>query len=395
MKTKPSVAAIVIATYNEAESIGSMIDCLFTQIIPTIKNWHPVVVIVDDTSPDKTYEIVQKYQKKYPDLHLVINPQKLGMGNAIVKGFHYAIDKLHASVVCEFDADFQHPPEDLLKLLDQIDQGYDFVLGSRKIAGGSVPAVWGLKRKFFTYIGGFVSRFVMFFPFKSFFQITDPTTGLRASRVKGFVDHINLDHLYSLKFGYKIELLYRMVKLGAKVKEIPLRFGLREKGESKIAKDTARDILTVSILCRLYDDKTQKFLKFGLVGGFGFIINLVGLKIFNSVYQNFPFPVGVINFLANATAAEMSIVSNFTWNNLWTFAEDKITSPSELISKFITFNLSSIVGGILVPSLIVGLGTQLLGDSTKFIFLVIAVFGFTIPYNWFVYNKFIWGKKKK
>src|SRR3989344_8908272 len=102
MKSTLPTAAIIIATYNEAGSIGSMIDCLFKQILPTIPNWHPIVVIVDDTSPDKTYKIVQKYQTKYPDLHLVINPQKLGMGNAIVKGFHYAIDKLEAQVVCEF-----------------------------------------------------------------------------------------------------------------------------------------------------------------------------------------------------------------------------------------------------------------------------------------------------
>ena len=171
MPTKTQTAAIIIATYNEAGSIGSMLDCLFTEILPKISNWNCQVVVVDDTSPDKTYEIVQKYQKKYADLHLVINPAKLGMGNAIVKGFQYAMTKLNADVVCEFDADFQHPPEDIPKLLAEIDNGYDFVIGSRKIAGGSVPASWGLKRKFFTYFGGFVSRFIMFFPFKPFFKI--------------------------------------------------------------------------------------------------------------------------------------------------------------------------------------------------------------------------------
>lgn len=391
--TKPDsqVAAIIIATYNEAGAIGKMLDTLFGKIFPRIAGWRCLVVVVDDTSPDKTYEIVKNYQKKYPDLHLIINPQKLGMGNAIVKGFKYSMEKLNADVVCEFDADFQHPPEDIPNLLAKIDEGYDFVIGSRKIKGGSVPSSWGLKRKFFTHVGGFVSRFVMFFPFPSFFRVTDPTTGLRASRVKGFVDHIDLDHLYSLKFGYKIELLYRMIGLKAKFAEIPLRFGLRETGESKISKDTAKDIFRVSLKCRWYDDFTQKFLKFGLVGGFGFIINVVGAKLFKSLLLSSLLSISLINGLSNGLAAEISIISNFIWNNLWTFKAEKITDADKLISKFLTFNLSSIVNGIVIPSTVISLLTHFFGDRL-FLYQVIAIFGLTIPLNWLTYNRVIWKK---
>ncbi|HAP37446.1 hypothetical protein A2574_03740 [Candidatus Shapirobacteria bacterium RIFOXYD1_FULL_38_32] len=388
-----NTAVIVIATYNEAGSIQEMLDTLFGKIIPQIPNWDCKVLIVDDTSPDKTYEIVQKNQKKYSDLHLVINPVKLGMGNAIVKGFHYAMDKLNADVVCEFDADFQHPPQDIPKLLAEIDKGYDFVLGSRKIKGGSVPDSWGLMRKFFTYVGGFTSRFIMFFPFRGFFQITDPTTGLRASRVKGFVDQIDLDHLYSLKFGYKIELLFRMIQLGAKVKEIPLKFGLREKGESKIAKDTAKDILFVSIKCRWYDEFTQKFLKFGTVGGIGFVINFVGFRLLKITFKDLPYDISIINWISNAIAAECAIISNFIGNNIWTFAQEKITSFNQIITKFFTFNLSSVLTGIIIPSTFVAILTYLLGDQWSSIYLVIGIFLITIPLNWLVYNKIIWKKQ--
>ncbi|MFA6518842.1 MAG: glycosyltransferase [Candidatus Shapirobacteria bacterium] len=392
--TKPSqkTAVVVIATYNEAGAIGNMIDTLFGKIFPKITNWHCQVLVVDDTSPDKTYEIVQRYQKKYSDLHLVINPEKKGMGNAIVKGFQYAMQHLKADVVCEFDADFQHPPEDIPNLLAKIDEGYDFVIGSRKIKGGSVPSSWGFMRKFWTYVGGFASRSVMFFPFPSFFKVTDPTTGLRASRVKGFVDQIDLDHLYSLKFGYKIELLYRMINLKAKFTEIPLRFGLRETGESKISKDTARDIFFVSLKCRWYDEFTQKFLKFGLVGGFGFIINVVGARVFKSFLLTPDSNISLINGLSNGLAAEISIISNFIWNNLWTFKSEKITQASQLVSKFLTFNLSSILNGIVIPSVIISLLTGLFGDHL-FLYQVIAIFGLTIPLNWLTYNRVIWKKK--
>jgi dolichol-phosphate mannosyltransferase len=390
-KTKKPVAAVVIATYNEAGAIGNMLDTLFGKIFPKINNWHCQVVVVDDTSPDKTYEIVENYQKKYYDLHLVINPEKKGMGNAIVKGFKYAMEQLKADVVCEFDADFQHPPSDIPNLLAKIGDGYDFVIGSRKIKGGSVPSSWGLKRKFFTYVGGFTSRFVMFFPFPSFFKVTDPTTGLRASRVKGFVDRINLDHLYSLKFGYKIELLYRMINLKAKFAEIPLRFGLRETGESKISKDTARDIFLVSLKCRWYDEFTRKFIKFGLVGGFGFIINVVGAKLFKSFLLSSNLHISLINGLSNGLAAEISIISNFIWNNLWTFRADTITDPGKIVVKFLTFNLSSILNGIVIPSTIIATLTGLFGDNL-FIYQVIAIFGFTVPLNWLTYNRIIWKK---
>ena len=75
-----------------------------------------------------------------------------------------------------------------------------------------------------------MARFILFFPFKNFFKITDPTTGLKASRVKGFVDKMDMDNLYSKKFGYKLEFLFKMVLLGAKIKEIPLKFGRRTLG---------------------------------------------------------------------------------------------------------------------------------------------------------------------
>ena len=392
MNQTKQTAVIVIATYNEAESVTEMMDTLFNKIIPSINNWQCKVLIVDDTSPDKTYEIVQQLQKKYSELYLVINPVKLGMGNAIVKGFHYAMDKLNDYVLVEFDCDFQHPPSDIPKLLNEIENGADFVIGSRKIAGGSVPQSWGSKRKFFTYVGGFVSRFIMFFPFKPFFQVTDPTTGLRASRVKGFVDKIDLDHLYSLKFGYKIELLFRMIQLKAKFKEIPLQFGLREKGESKIAKDTAKDIFWVSVKCRWYDEFTQKFMKFGVVGGVGFVVNTLGAKIFKSILITPESNLSVLNGLTNAMAAELAIISNFIFNNIWTFSEQKITQFNQLFSKFITFNLSSVITGIIIPSVVIGILTSIFGDKL-FLYQVIAIFGLTIPLNWIVYNTFIWKKK--
>ena len=248
---KSQIAVVVIPTYNEKATIGSMIDALCSEVFPKIANWKCHLLIVDDTSPDGTYRVVQAKQKIYQNVHLYLNPEKAGIGNAYVKGFEYAMRELKADVVIEIDGDFQHPPQDVIKLLKEIDNGADYVMGSRKIKGGSIPKGWGFKRVFFSQIGGFVARFIMFFPLRQFWQVTDPTTGLKASRVKGFVDHMDMHHLHSLKFAYKIEFLFQMVVLGAKVKEIPLKFQIRQAGASKIDTDTALDVFKTAILLRM------------------------------------------------------------------------------------------------------------------------------------------------
>jgi dolichol-phosphate mannosyltransferase len=386
-------AVVVIPTYNEKETIGEMIDVLCEKVFPSIADWDCHLLVVDDTSPDGTYKIVEEKQKKFKKLHLLLNKTKAGIGMAYVKGFRHAMNELKADVVLEFDGDFQHPVECIPVMLKEIDQGADYVLGSRKIPGGSNPKGWGLKRVFFSVFGGLTARFLLFFPFKPFFQITDPTTGLKASRVKGFVDHLQMDHLITYQFAYKLELLFQMVKLKAKIKEIPLKFSLRDRGESKITTNTAKESLRTAFLLRWRDDFTQKFIKFGTVGFIGFLINFSGFRLLKITLKDLPLDVSLINWVANAIAAEVAIISNFIWNNLWTFAKEKITNINQLISKFITFNLSSVVTGILIPSTFVSICTYLIGDQWSSIYLIIGIFGITVPLNWIIYNKIIWKKK--
>lgn len=401
---KPT-AVIIIPTYNEAENIGKMIEYLNTKTFVDIKNkikglsqtWQMKILVVDGNSPDGTGKIVDKLSKKYSNTFLYTETSKDGIGAAYLKGFQYAKDKLKADFVFEFDGDFQHPPESIPVMLKAMEAGYDYVIGSRKIKGGSNPKGWGFKRVFFSEVGGFTARFMMFFPFKNFFKVTDPTTGLKVTRVKGFVDKMDLDwkgsRLLTKSFGYKLQLLFETLKMGAKFKEIPLQFHVRNAGESKIEAKTAKDIFRVAFLLRWHDDFTQKFLKFGTVGGVGFIINTVGAKLFKSALISDNSNLSLLNGISNALAAEISIISNFIFNNLWTFSKEKITDKNKLITKFLTFNFSSVFSGIVIPSIIIALLTALFGDKL-FLYQVIAIFGLTIPLNWIIYNKVIWKNKK-
>ena len=384
MPKPKKTAVVVIPTYNEAATIGDMVDYLFTKTFPTIKDWQMKLLVVDDTSPDGTYKVVQQKQNKYQDLYLSLSKEKAGLGGAYVRGFKYAMKELKADVVIEFDGDFQHPPETIPVMLTEIDNGADYVLGSRKIKGGSNPRGWGFKRVFLSEFGGFTARFILFFPFKNFWRITDPTTGLKASRVKGFVDRLDMDHLYSRSFAYKLEFLFKMMALGAKVKEIPLQFGLRESGASKIEPQTAKEILLTVIKLRLNDPFTNKFLKFGTVGFVGYVVNAVGLAVV--------FNLTGIEWLAWLISTELAVINNFTWNNLWTFKADKITGLGMLAKKFAQFNFTSI--GALLIQTISGAGLVYLTGINRQILLPFIIVFLVLPFNWTMYNRVIWRKKK-
>lgn len=394
-------AVIVIPTYNEAEIIGKTIDYLCTKTFPDIRtqknlthHWQMKILVVDGNSPDGTGKVVQAKSKLYPDVYLYTETSKDGIGAAYLKGFKYAVEKLSADFVFEFDSDLQHPPETIPVMLRKMEEGYDYVVGSRKIEGGSNPPGWGFKRLLFSEVGGFIARIILFFPFKNFWRVTDPTTGLKVTRVKGFVDQMDMDysrHLLTRSFGYKLQLFYETLKMGAKFTEIPLKFQARTTGESKIEPQTAKEIFRIALILRWQDEFTQKFLKFAIVGGFGFVVNVIGAKIFKNILLHPNSNLSLINGLSNALAAELAIISNFIWNNLWTFAEEKIISPRQLFSKFLTFNFSSIVTGIVIPSTVIAALTAVFGDHL-FLFQVIAIFGLTIPLNWLVYNKIIWKK---
>lgn len=395
MKSTQETAVIVIPTYNEAGSIGQMIEHLCTKTFPGLdKKWDMKILVVDGNSPDGTGKVVSEKTKKYKNVTLFTETSKDGIGAAYLKGFKYAMEKLNADYVFEFDGDFQHPPEIIPHMLQAMDDGYDYVIGSRKIKGGSNPKGWGFYRWFLSEFGSLVARFVLFFPFKNFLKVTDPTTGCKVTRVKGFVDQLNLDysHLYTKSFGYKFQLLFETLALGAKFKEVPLVFQVRTTGESKIEQQATVEMLLTTFKIRWFDEFTQKFLKFGIIGGFGFVVNVVGAKLFKSIMLNPTSNVSLVNGVSNAMASELAIISNFTFNNFWTFAAQKITSPQVLVTKFLTFNLSSLVTGIVIPSVVIAILTSLFGDYL-FLYQVIAIFGLTIPLNWMVYNTFIWKKK--
>ncbi len=220
--------AIVMPTYNEASNIGRMIDMLFEEVFPAISDSEMFLIVADDESPDGTGRIVEERLDRYSKLFLLPG-KKRGLGHAYVRGFKYAINELKADAVVEMDADFQHNPEYLKEMVGKFTTGAYYVIGSRFVTGGSIPPGWAFYRKAISVLGNRFAGYVL-----KLDSIYDLTTGFRLTRVKGVLDRIDLDNLMALEnFAYKVDLLYKTVKLTENTVEIPIHFAERESERSK------------------------------------------------------------------------------------------------------------------------------------------------------------------
>lgn len=388
---------IVIPTYNEREQTPRMIEAL-AKFFETVKKHDMHLLYADDTSPDKTYEVVREYMKKYEWLHLSMNEEKAGIGGAYSKAFKYAMSELNADYILEFDSDFQHRVEDIPTLLAKIDEEYDLVIGSRYVAGGSIPEEWGIKRKFFSVVGNLVCRVGFLMP-----GIHDFTTGFKLTKVKGNLDSYNLDGFYSSSFAYKIQMTAEMKSLGKKITEVPIQFMSRKTGESKLIKNELGDFLRVIFLFQLNNPKMRKFIKFGTVGFIGYVINAISLELFSgtalaaSLGNTFGGLRGTaLGFIAEssawaaALAAELAIINNFVLNNIWTFKDVMITKPLKILLSFLKFNLAS-VGAIIIQFIVVGSMVMIIGDTRliRQIGILVAM-PLVLAFNYTMYNVFIW-----
>jgi len=365
-------------TYKEKDNIGKMIHELFEKEFPEIKAEMHLLVVNDlplgGGKDDGTGDAVREFTKKYKNLH-ILEDEKQGLGWAYIRGMKYAVGKLHADAVMEMDADFQHPPRFVRPMVEAYLNGADYVIGSRYIKGGSVPAQWAFHRKAVSFFGNLFIRIVLVKP-----SIHDLTTGFRLTKVKGVLDKIKLERLMEpTRFAYKVDLLSQSIKNAQKVVEVPLEFAPRTEEKSKFSMKEMIATFKVATILGIRDK--ERFIKYGIVGFTGYVINAVGLEVF----YNLGFSSGV----AASIGGEFAIISNFVLNNFWTFRDEKITSFGKVVSKFIQFNLSSI-GAIVIQGIVVGVLTALFGEGVRQIALIIAVGFFIIPYNYAMYNIFIW-----
>lgn len=216
-----SKSLVIIPTYNEIENIQDII----ISVMSLEAGFH--ILIVDDNSPDGTAGEVKTLQDKWPDqVHLLEREGKNGLGTAYIAGFHHALENGY-EIVFEMDADFSHNPVDLLKLQKATEDGADLVIGSRYVTGVNVVN-WPMGRVLMSYFASWYVRLVTGMPFR------DATAGFKCYK-RRVLETIDLDHIKFIGYAFQIEMKFLSWKHGFKIKEVPIVFTDRTKGQSKMS----------------------------------------------------------------------------------------------------------------------------------------------------------------
>jgi dolichol-phosphate mannosyltransferase len=229
---------VIIPTYKEKENIGPIIDAIMAL------EGHFHLLVIDDGSPDGTADIVRSKQDDYGmRLFLIEREKKLGLGTAYIYGFKWGLERDY-QYFFEMDADFSHPPVDLLRLLDACEnQGADVSIGSRYVPGGGVVN-WPKNRLFLSKGASMYTRMVTGMPVK------DPTAGFVCYR-RPVLETLDLDKIRFVGYAFQIGMKYLAFRAGYTLKEVPIQFVERQFGVSKMHIGIIREAIVGVLQLRL------------------------------------------------------------------------------------------------------------------------------------------------
>ncbi|MBI5127553.1 glycosyltransferase [Candidatus Roizmanbacteria bacterium] len=363
---------VIAPTFNEKGNIEKLIEQIFEQS-KNIPNWEIHLLIVDSYSKDGTAETVRRLQKQYKYLHL-LETEKEGLGKAYIRGFKYAEEMINPYLMIQIDADGQHQPNRIPEFIKKIENGADFVIGTRYSKGGSIPQGWGIHRKILSIGANFFIR-LGFMKLK----ITEWTNGYRA--IKFWLVKNAYDYLKNYSgYVFQVAFIDFALKNKAVIDEIPVDFKERKFGISKI------NALQYSSQTIFYVLAHSSFIKFVIVGLIGFWIDF-GISYLG--IQRMHQAVWVITLLST----ESAIISNFILNNFWSFRHKKIeVSSGGFLPGFLKFNLVS-SGSIAIQTIGMQILVGFFGRKLWYLYKILIIAFIIIPYSYILYNKFIWKSK--
>jgi dolichol-phosphate mannosyltransferase len=228
----PEQVWVVIPTYNEAANIEGIVSATVVELDRVAPGAYRIL-IVDDNSPDGTGQIADRLSAAETQVEVMHRAAKTGLGHAYLAGFARALSG-GAELVIEMDADFSHDPRYLGPMLDAAKEA-DLVLGSRYVEGGGVED-WGLLRRLISRGGGFYARKILGV------QIHDLTGGFKCIH-RRVLETIQLETIRAEGYVFQIEVTYRALRAGFRVKEIPIVFRDRSAGSSKMSARIAAEAM--------------------------------------------------------------------------------------------------------------------------------------------------------
>lgn len=222
-------ALVVLPTFNERENLA--------RVVAGVRELGHQVLVVDDASPDGTGRLADELAASDAGVNVLHRDRKLGLGSAYQAGFTWGLERGHALLV-EMDADGSHLPTYLDPLVAAAEVGRGLAVGSRWMPGGSVVG-WGPARHLLSRGANFYARAMLRLP------VRDATSGFRCY-TRELLEKIDLDSVVSQGYSFQIEMVFRTLRLGYRVVEIPIRFEDRTLGTSKVSRgEISRALLTV------------------------------------------------------------------------------------------------------------------------------------------------------
>jgi dolichol-phosphate mannosyltransferase len=365
--TPPIYLSLVIPTYNECQNVKSIVEKLSHLLDGSIPGNYELIV-VDDNSPDRTWEVAQSLTPEYPQLRVMRREDERGLSTAVIRGWQAA----RGEVLGVIDADLQHPPETLLQLLAEIQRGADLAAASRHVAEGGVSD-WSIVRRFLSrgaqtvgllILPGVVGR------------VSDPMSGyfmVRRTCIAGKTMN---------PAGYKI--LIEVLGRGdiRWIGEVGYVFQERQEGESKVTWKQYIEYLRHLLRLRFARWPMGKFLRFGIVGFSGVFVNMGVLYVLRDIL-NWELTRSLI------VAAELAIISNFLWNDLWTFGDISKRQPGkrQQLKRLLKFNTICLMG-LILNVLLVNLLFNIFGMN-EYLANLIAIAAVTL-WNFWINMKLSW-----
>jgi dolichol-phosphate mannosyltransferase len=337
----PLRLSVVIPTFNESKNLAALVRQLTAALDPTVGDKYELIV-VDDDSPDRTWELAAGLTETYPKLRVVRRQGEKGLSTAVIRGWQIS----RGEVLAVIDGDLQHPPEVLTRLWKAIAQA-DLAVASRNVDGGGVSD-WSLARRMLSRGAQFLGLVLL--P-GVLGRLSDPMSGCFMVRRRAIAG-IPLNPL-----GYKI--LVEVVGRGRirSIDEVGYVFRERTVGESKVTWRIYRDYLRHLVRLRLELFPGTRFFRFVMVGASGALVDMLVLFLLSD-----PHTLGFGLTRSKVAAAELAIVNNFLWNDAWTF-HDLIGGHAgwrHKLRRFAKFNLICGIG-LLLNVILLNVQFNLLG----------------------------------
>ena len=371
--------SLVIPTYNESKNLEKLVEVL-SQLLD--KHWEGnyELIIVDDDSPDQTWQVGLDLMPKYPHLRVMRRQSEKGLSTAVIRGWQAA----QGEILGVIDGDLQHPPETLINMLEEMTKGADLAVASRHVEGGGVSD-WGFMRRFLSRGAQMLGLLIL--P-NVIGRVSDPMSGYFMVRRNA------ISNCLMNPSGYKI--LIEVLGRGSieSVAEVGYVFQERQEGESKVTwrqyVDYVVHLLRLRSRGRISNIRAKlqvpfsRFLRFGVVGLSGVFVDMILLYLLSD-----PSTLHLGLTRSKIIASEIAVINNFLWNDFWTFRD--ISSQQKgwqkRIKRFLKFNFICLFGmglNLLILNLIYNhvYKNQYLANLVAISIVTIWNFWFNLKLSW-------------